>query len=800
MKSIFLLCDYGIAYTTVKRLYDNNIKLYNIANAPDCLNKVLGEKSQKVEKIKDILPIAVNSDKNYSIYDLTIYGLSIGIIQLLKKNNININDIDEKLLKRDFITDSTYKKIMKSYDSFLRENDIHLELSSKILFYLIKKNFEYNDFTYNQIKEMLVEKNYSIETLDDLLFSLTNNKLINKKDEIFSLVKPKLISELNKISNKGHYDIVLKKLSGMTLESIGIEYNVTRERIRQIVSKELKKISPTREEEKYLETFQTYNFDSYLFSEFYNESPIVYYFLKEKYKLGEKDPSDMLDELNLSQKQLNVLKRKYNLISYCGEYIAAKRNNILLAIIKRFNKTVEYSEIIDEYNKLIKNFSLNLEELSEQDFRNIDSILNRMQNILCGAGKYYRYYDINALEENDITELNNMLNVEPGDYSAEFFFNNNSLLMKNIDIRDEYELHNLLRKVINTNNNKIVFSRMPDLLIDCSDKLEFVEGLIHELSPISLDDFTEYVHQNYGHKINTFRSLLLTNFNKYITNGILMSDCEEFTDEQLTIMKNNLTEDIYSISTIKEMLTRLFNVNDFKLINNINMQKIGYKLRGNYIMKNSISNLEAYMREVILNSEYYEVEPEMKKIGSTYCSYLYKFIYNLDLFKISEDRFITIKKLNNMGITKEKIKNFIDEIEKVIKDGEYFNLYTLDKDNFLTNLKQYDFPDCFYETLISTINDIKIISLKNNILFIKTKEQPTREKFINSFIYKDKTYIKDIKKEIYEKYNIDLYESYIKNFINKKLYYLDSSIDCVYLSKDTYEEDINDFDILQYID
>ena len=800
MKSIFLLCDYGIAYTTVKRLYDNNIKLYNIANAPDCLNKVLGEKSQKVEKIKDILPIAVNSDKNYSIYDLTIYGLSIGIIQLLKKNNININDIDEKLLKRDFITDSTYKKIMKSYDSFLRENDIHLELSSKILFYLIKKNFEYNDFTYNQIKEMLVEKNYSIETLDDLLFSLTNNKLINKKDEIFSLVKPKLISELNKISNKGHYDIVLKKLSGMTLESIGIEYNVTRERIRQIVSKELKKISPTREEEKYLETFQTYNFDSYLFSEFYNESPIVYYFLKEKYKLGEKDPSDMLDELNLSQKQLNVLKRKYNLISYCGEYIAAKRNNILLAIIKRFNKTVEYSEIIDEYNKLIKNFSLNLEELSEQDFRNIDSILNRMQNILCGAGKYYRYYDINALEENDITELNNMLNVEPGDYSAEFFFNNNSLLMKNIDIRDEYELHNLLRKVINTNNNKIVFSRMPDLLIDCSDKLEFVEGLIHELSPISLDDFTEYVHQNYGHKINTFRSLLLTNFNKYITNGILMSDCEEFTDEQLTILKNNLTEDIYSISTIKEMLTRLFNVNDFKLINNINMQKIGYKLRGNYIMKNSISNLEAYMREVILNSEYYEVEPEMKKIGSTYCSYLYKFIYNLDLFKISEDRFITIKKLNNMGITKEKIKNFIDEIEKVIKDGEYFNLYTLDKDNFLTNLKQYDFPDCFYETLISTINDIKIISLKNNILFIKTKEQPTREKFINSFIYKDKTYIKDIKKEIYEKYNIDLYESYIKNFINKKLYYLDSSIDCVYLSKDTYEEDINDFDILQYID
>lgn len=29
----------------------------------------------------------------------------------------------------------------------------------------------------------------------------------------------------------------------------------------------------------------------------------------------------------------------------------------------------------------------------------------------------------------------------------------------------------------------------------------------------------------------------------------------------------------------------LFDVNDFKLINNLNMSKLGYKLRGNYIRK-----------------------------------------------------------------------------------------------------------------------------------------------------------------------------------------------------------------------
>ena len=537
-----------------------------------------------------------------------------------------------------------------------------------------------------------------------------------------------------------------------------------------------------------------------MFCKFYNEEPIIYFYLKEKYKSGIKEPSDMLEEMNLSNNQLSVLKRKYNLISYNNENIIVKRNNLLLAIIKKYNKLVEYSEIIEEYNAIIKQFSLDIDPLSENDFRNIDSILNRMQCVLCSIGRYYRYYNIESLEESHILELHDMLKVEPGDYSAEFFFNNNSVLMKNIDIRNEYELHNLLRKIINEEKDKIVFSRMPDIFIECNDKYEFVENLIHELSPISVDEFTEYVYQNYGHKINTFRALLMTYFNKYITNGVLMSECDEFTEEQIIIMKEKLIDDIYSITTIKELLTELFDVNDFKLINNINMLKIGYKLRGNYIMKSSISSLEGYLRDFISNSDYYDIKPEMKKIGSTFSSYLYKFIYNLDLFKISDEKYITIKKLNELGITKEDIKHFIDEINKVIKDEEFFSLYTLDKNNFLSNLKRFDFPDCFYETIISTITDIKTVSIKNNTLFIRTNEQATREKFINSFIYKDRTYIKDIKKEILDNYNIDLYESYIKDFINTKKYYLDNSIDCVYLSKDLYEDDINDLDILQYID
>lgn len=94
-----------------------------------------------------------------------------------------------------------------------------------------------------------------------------------------------------------------------------------------------------------------------------------------------------------------------------------------------------------------------------------------------------------------------------------------------------------------------------------------------------------------------------------------------------------------------------------------------------------------------------------------------------------------------------------------------------------------------YENLIMIILDEKSFRMKNNTFFIKTKDSATREKFINSFI--NKMYIKDIKKMIERTYNISIEESYIRQFINRKKFYLDSSTDCIYERGRKYEEEIN---------
>ena len=40
MKSIYLLCEYGVPYSTAKFLNDNNITIYDIAFDEECLDNI----------------------------------------------------------------------------------------------------------------------------------------------------------------------------------------------------------------------------------------------------------------------------------------------------------------------------------------------------------------------------------------------------------------------------------------------------------------------------------------------------------------------------------------------------------------------------------------------------------------------------------------------------------------------------------------------------------------------------------------------------------------------------------------
>lgn len=687
---------------------------------------------------------------------------------------------------------------MEAFYKLIKENNIKIQIKDEDIVNYIKIS-DYNSVDIHKLRRYFEERYYDVSSIDDIVKCLIEQHIVIEKDGVLNIVLPKLSEEIDKISNKNsHRDIIIHRFQGETLATIGEEYGLTRERIRQIVQKEIKRINRV-DEEKYASFIMEYNIDINLFKELFNESEITYYFLKEKYKSGEKDPYELFYDSRTTSEQIEILRKKYNLIHIYNEDVVVEPLAIIIVILKNESQSLQYDELMDKYNNIIITNGINIPQLSKNDMRNIEARIDRNNYILNTIGNGYRYFNISELDDYYISELRKLLNTEAGAYSTELFFNNNKSLMSELDIRNEYELHNLLKKLFKNKLDDVNFSRMPDVFINCNDKLKFIEEKIQEMSPISIPEFLEYMYNYYGHKSASLNSLILSNFNDYVSGNTLICNMEMFTDKQESFMREALSEDLYSISTIKELITEEFNVNDFKLINKANMQRLGFKLRENYIIREEVGTLELYMDSLILCSDYFEPSDEMQKIGSSYYSYLYRFLNDRKIFRISQNKYITMRKLNQMEILKEDIDGYLNRISDFIQNDEFFNLYSL-KQSLNIEFSLGDFTKEFYESLIYSIERVKTLRVDNNVLFIRTDGNVSRERFIETFITEDKVYIKSIREMILKKYNIELSNYFIRQIINKQKYYVDSISECVYKSKGLFDNDLKKWDILQFLD
>ena len=86
----------------------------------------------------------------------------------------------------------------------------------------------------------------------------------------------------------------------------------------------------------------------------------------------------------------------------------------------------------------------------EESLKIVDrSYENRIRddmNVLWKPKKKFRYYNISGYDFSDFLETLNLSQYKNEEYSSLKFFKMYPDLMKMYDIRDEYELHNLLKK------------------------------------------------------------------------------------------------------------------------------------------------------------------------------------------------------------------------------------------------------------------------------------------------------------------------------------------------------------------
>ena len=308
------------------------------------------------------------------------------------------------------------------------------------------------------------------------------------------------LSCIDQISSKRTKSIVLDRLQGKTLGTLASKYKITRERVRQIALKGLT-VCEGCSEEQYRWIVETYAISCEAFCFITGLQSESYWYLKVTTPRGSKlKPfEDMLNDSNVPDEM------KAKIVGYIhrgqvydqGEYVRLDRTEIIEHILKLQGGDVTSEEFTPLYMQFLKDH--NLEDNKKLAFseRFFDTFFVRADNVLCKFRHTYRYYPFDEDKLQQLLKEIHFYDLKDVEISTQYFTDRYPEVLKKYDIRDQYELHSLLRKHVPETDN-LKYGRQPILMIGKCDRDKQVVDLCVANAPIKALELARVYEQTYG--------------------------------------------------------------------------------------------------------------------------------------------------------------------------------------------------------------------------------------------------------------------------------------------------------------
>lgn len=433
------------------------------------------------------------------------------------------------------------------------------------------------------------------------------------------------------------------RCDGMTLEETGARLGLTRERIRQIINNSFKH-QPRVYEDDYKEVFEAYGFSDEQFCVLFQLEAFQVNYLKIKYKKGHGDVQSFLIDSKIPEIFKDRVKEafKHEYVMVDGECVPLKREQLLKSLLETNYSDKECS--VDEFEVFYETF-LKENDLSGDErllfpsSRALEARIIDYPYTLSKQGKRIRYYDTTLVDINEFIDRIGFEKYDGTEVSALKIFRDSPEVMETYDIRDECELHNLLRKkYAEINNPNFVVLRMPFINFG-GDRESQVEDLLLQVSPISNIDLAREYEDRYGVRAETALANFFQSIAIYYDNGIYDVGQIEMSDSDYRIMQRMLTEDFY----LWKDVVRIYKRNSVKpveeAVNAMTLKKLGYKVYSQYIVKATYPSADAFFTEILTRKDVYNANdfPEgMRSIQAYYQAFI-DLRDKLDIVEIDKD-------------------------------------------------------------------------------------------------------------------------------------------------------------------
>lgn len=349
---------------------------------------------------------------------------------------------------------------------------------------------------FEQLPNCLKNKDFFHQFMLDML---QDKCLVLNEENLYEKRYPTVLEYVQNIEDERASRILLLLLDGMTLQDVGKQYNVSRERIRQIKKRYISK-APKLQEDKYAYIFQKYNLLREDFLLGFDNNVATYNYLSMAYKRGNENVEQMLEDPELSEhEKVCVEKIIYkNYVTLNGERVLKTRSGLSEYLLRTIGKKgITFDEFKELYQMLLEDLGLeNNSKFTLMD-RGYENKMAASNHVLWKHHKKMRYYNIDSYEYDDLFKTLNLNQYNNIEISALKLFRENPEVMREYDIQDEYELHNLLKKIC-PKDMDISFKRMPNIEFGKADRDKQVMDLLLEMAPVTNTDLADAYEKQFG--------------------------------------------------------------------------------------------------------------------------------------------------------------------------------------------------------------------------------------------------------------------------------------------------------------